>query len=272
MSQAEAVVLHEVIAFSEWSNELDAIELREPAEQKVMSDVQQSHRGRHEDEHRRAGIADQWAGDTWSPCHVAHRSRSFDCLRPAVDLRVHCVGRAGLDPRPADKSGNDALATSLARRQKSGFEGILAPLGRLSLTRLIPRRRSSGDDAPGRPCRVRFAASSRARRTGRCGAAGGPWSSHSSMCEPTGFAFSPRPSPTRCAPTPVTACAAPLGRKPGSSLTTSTAADRRRRPRAALKGRRELCLSCGATISDNCDLAADRAGGRVEDGPDLHPR
>jgi hypothetical protein len=42
LSQAEAVVLHEVIAFSEWSNELDAIELREPVEQKVMSEVQQS--------------------------------------------------------------------------------------------------------------------------------------------------------------------------------------------------------------------------------------
>lgn len=42
MSQAEAVILHEVIAFSEWSNELDAIELREPVERKVLSEVQQS--------------------------------------------------------------------------------------------------------------------------------------------------------------------------------------------------------------------------------------
>jgi hypothetical protein len=42
MSEAEAVVLHEVIAYSEWSNELGAIELREPVERKVVSDVQQS--------------------------------------------------------------------------------------------------------------------------------------------------------------------------------------------------------------------------------------
>jgi hypothetical protein len=42
MSEAEAVVLHQVIAYSEWSNELDAIELREPVERKVVSDVQQS--------------------------------------------------------------------------------------------------------------------------------------------------------------------------------------------------------------------------------------
>jgi hypothetical protein len=39
---AEAIVLHEVIALSEWSNELEAIELREPVERKVVSDVQQS--------------------------------------------------------------------------------------------------------------------------------------------------------------------------------------------------------------------------------------
>jgi hypothetical protein len=42
MSEAEAVVLHEVIAFSEWSNELDAIELREPTERKTLSEVQQA--------------------------------------------------------------------------------------------------------------------------------------------------------------------------------------------------------------------------------------
>ncbi len=42
LSQAEVVVLHEVIAFSEWSNELDAIELRLPVEQKIISAVQQS--------------------------------------------------------------------------------------------------------------------------------------------------------------------------------------------------------------------------------------
>jgi len=37
MSYAEAVVLHEVVGFSEWSNELTAIELREPVERKVVS-------------------------------------------------------------------------------------------------------------------------------------------------------------------------------------------------------------------------------------------
>lgn len=42
MSQAESVVLHQVIAFSEWSNALDAIELRKPVERKVVSDVQQT--------------------------------------------------------------------------------------------------------------------------------------------------------------------------------------------------------------------------------------
>ncbi|OIQ79532.1 hypothetical protein GALL_387220 [mine drainage metagenome] len=42
MSYAEAVVLHEVVAFSEWSNGLTEIELREPVERKVVSDVQQS--------------------------------------------------------------------------------------------------------------------------------------------------------------------------------------------------------------------------------------
>ena len=42
MTEAEAVVLHEVIAFSEWSNELDAIELRHPVERKTLSEVQQT--------------------------------------------------------------------------------------------------------------------------------------------------------------------------------------------------------------------------------------
>jgi hypothetical protein len=42
MSEAEAVVLHQVITFSEWSNELDAIELREPVERKTLSEVQQT--------------------------------------------------------------------------------------------------------------------------------------------------------------------------------------------------------------------------------------
>ena len=42
MSEAEAVVLHQVIASSEWSNELDAIELREPVERKTLSEVQQT--------------------------------------------------------------------------------------------------------------------------------------------------------------------------------------------------------------------------------------
>lgn len=41
-SYAEAVVLHEVFAFSEWSNELTEIELQRPVERKVLSDVQQS--------------------------------------------------------------------------------------------------------------------------------------------------------------------------------------------------------------------------------------
>ena len=42
MSEAEAVVLHQVISISEWSNELDAIELREPVERKILSEVQQT--------------------------------------------------------------------------------------------------------------------------------------------------------------------------------------------------------------------------------------
>jgi hypothetical protein len=42
MSQSEAVVLHEAIAFSEWNNDLSDIELRQPVEQKVFSDVQQA--------------------------------------------------------------------------------------------------------------------------------------------------------------------------------------------------------------------------------------
>lgn len=42
MSEAEAVVLHEIIAFSEWSNDLVAIELRQPTERKTLSEVQQA--------------------------------------------------------------------------------------------------------------------------------------------------------------------------------------------------------------------------------------
>lgn len=42
LSYAEAVVLHEAVAFSEWSNDLAEIELREPVERKVLSDIQQS--------------------------------------------------------------------------------------------------------------------------------------------------------------------------------------------------------------------------------------
>ena len=40
MSQWEAVVLHEAIAFSEWGNDLSNIELRQPVEQKVFAEVQ----------------------------------------------------------------------------------------------------------------------------------------------------------------------------------------------------------------------------------------
>lgn len=42
LSEDEAVVLHAAIATAEFENELDAIELREPVERKVLSDVQQS--------------------------------------------------------------------------------------------------------------------------------------------------------------------------------------------------------------------------------------
>lgn len=40
MSEAEAVVLHEVIAFSEFAHELEVIELDRPVERKVLSGVQ----------------------------------------------------------------------------------------------------------------------------------------------------------------------------------------------------------------------------------------
>lgn len=42
MSEAEAVVLHEKIAFSEFADNLAHIDLAEPVEQKVFSDVQQA--------------------------------------------------------------------------------------------------------------------------------------------------------------------------------------------------------------------------------------
>jgi len=42
VSEAGAVVLHQVIALSEWSKELDVIELREPVERKTLSEVQQT--------------------------------------------------------------------------------------------------------------------------------------------------------------------------------------------------------------------------------------
>jgi hypothetical protein len=42
MSEAEAVVLHEAIAFSKWRNYLAEIELRQPVEQKVFSEIQQA--------------------------------------------------------------------------------------------------------------------------------------------------------------------------------------------------------------------------------------
>jgi hypothetical protein len=42
MSLAESVVLHERIALAEWSNDLSDIDLQEPVEQKVFSDVQQA--------------------------------------------------------------------------------------------------------------------------------------------------------------------------------------------------------------------------------------
>ena len=40
MSEAEAVVLHEIIAFSEFAHELEMIELARPVEQKVLSTIQ----------------------------------------------------------------------------------------------------------------------------------------------------------------------------------------------------------------------------------------
>lgn len=42
MSVAEAVVLYELIAVSEFAEDLKVIELPEPVAQKVMSDIQQS--------------------------------------------------------------------------------------------------------------------------------------------------------------------------------------------------------------------------------------
>ncbi|MGQ4271827.1 hypothetical protein [Nocardiopsis changdeensis] len=42
MSQAEATVLHELIAFAEFANDLTSIEPERPVEQKVLSDVQQA--------------------------------------------------------------------------------------------------------------------------------------------------------------------------------------------------------------------------------------
>ncbi|WP_017597524.1 hypothetical protein [Nocardiopsis lucentensis] len=42
MSQAEAAVLHELIAFAEFAHDLTSIESERPVEQKVLSDVQQA--------------------------------------------------------------------------------------------------------------------------------------------------------------------------------------------------------------------------------------
>lgn len=42
MSLNEAVVVHELIAFAEWADDLEAIELSEPVAKRVMSDVQQA--------------------------------------------------------------------------------------------------------------------------------------------------------------------------------------------------------------------------------------
>ncbi|SEF12078.1 hypothetical protein [Jiangella alba] len=42
MSEAEAVVLHEVIAFSDFAHDLEVIELDRPVEQKVLSEVQRA--------------------------------------------------------------------------------------------------------------------------------------------------------------------------------------------------------------------------------------
>jgi hypothetical protein len=42
MSITEAVVVHQLIAYSEFADDLEVIELSEPVAQKVMSDVQQA--------------------------------------------------------------------------------------------------------------------------------------------------------------------------------------------------------------------------------------
>ncbi|WP_170226304.1 hypothetical protein [Rudaeicoccus suwonensis] len=42
MSRAEAIVLHELIASSEWSSELENLELQRPAEREIVSRIQQS--------------------------------------------------------------------------------------------------------------------------------------------------------------------------------------------------------------------------------------
>ena len=42
ISLAEAVVIHELIAFSEFSDDFGQIELRQPVDKKVMSDLQQA--------------------------------------------------------------------------------------------------------------------------------------------------------------------------------------------------------------------------------------
>jgi hypothetical protein len=42
MSLAEAVVLHELIAFAEFSEDLTVVELARPQDQRVMSKVQQA--------------------------------------------------------------------------------------------------------------------------------------------------------------------------------------------------------------------------------------
>ncbi|WP_421732605.1 hypothetical protein [Cellulomonas sp.] len=42
LTLAEAVVLHERIAFSEFSEDLEVMELPEPVDKKVMSDLQQA--------------------------------------------------------------------------------------------------------------------------------------------------------------------------------------------------------------------------------------
>lgn len=42
MSEAEAVVLHEKVAMAEFADDLELIDLSEPVEKKVFSDVQQA--------------------------------------------------------------------------------------------------------------------------------------------------------------------------------------------------------------------------------------